>query len=271
MGNKRETYYISTGEKTAMYTLRVQYMGIDGWGHPAIMDDYICNLSTDADKALSKATAYVEQNAEGQGVKFTGFSLDEIKRRAAGVAKAEQEAADAARWEEEENRRVAREAAGLQLVTQGKFPFGKYREELFEVAPKSYVKYIAENFVAEEGDKVVEMLLVELKRLYPEAFVEMPKPNGKHVDAWAEKEKVEFKATVIAAFGYEGYYGWVDVTKFVKDSGELIVHSGTRNFDIEEGDIVVMKGTVKAFDEYDDENQTLIIRPKLLERNSSAA
>lgn len=54
-----QTYYISSGAKNAMYTLRVHRSGS---ANPNIwcmdIDFYICNLSTDQDKAEAKALEY---------------------------------------------------------------------------------------------------------------------------------------------------------------------------------------------------------------------
>lgn len=50
------TYFISSGRKNAMYTLRVERRG---GGYTS--DNYICNLSTDPEKAEAKAREYFDR------------------------------------------------------------------------------------------------------------------------------------------------------------------------------------------------------------------
>lgn len=50
------TYFISSGRKNAMYTLRVERRG---GGYTS--DNYICNLSTDPEKAEAKASEYFDR------------------------------------------------------------------------------------------------------------------------------------------------------------------------------------------------------------------
>ena len=250
------THYISTGELTRMYTLRVRYMdtaSIEGESYNFERDEYIRNLSIDSQRAKAAAEEHLS-NMYGENNYTLSLeelpSLEEIRRG------------------ENDARRIAREAREAELdiirnqeleikldkIAGGVWPFGIYRDEPFENARNSYILYWIN---LDETDTVTDLLAQVLRKKFPQ-LSNMPEPNGAYYGE--EKSREEFTATCIARFSFEGYYGWVDVIKFVKDSGELLMYMGSGNVECDLADTVTFTATVKSHEEYDGEAQTKIQR-----------
>ena len=284
---ENEYYYISSGAKNMMHTLRCVYTDskyVEGESVDFERDYYVCNLSTDFDVAIEKAKMYAgDKFREG-----ASFSLEEIYRRTQEeMALAAAEAAKNAairEAEEEENNRVFRRDAYTKIA-DGDFPFGMYRNYSFETAPESYIKFMG-TVEVEEGKSgfVMKFLQKVLKKKFPDLFLPMPEANGEYYGT--PKKREDMVATVVASFGFESFYGYTNVVKFVKDSGELLVYMGTTmpGFEVQKttvylegtadeyeyttnefegvkiGKTYQFKATVKEHSEYKGEKQTKIQR-----------
>jgi hypothetical protein len=253
-----ETYYISTGALTAMYTLRAQWYEnavIEGENVSIERDNYIRNLSTDGDTAALKA------NAMGYAVTAPLFDLNEIKRRRSDhIARLVKEREDA-----DEIERVAKEQRLVDLIKDGRFPFGKFGDKKFEAADRGYIMYWLK--VTPE-DSVSRSLVSALRAVYPE-YVKLL--DLKANDNYFGTEKTRYKnlaGTVVADFGYNGFYGWVSIVKIILDTGEMVVYQGTGNLALPngdsfaEGDVLIFDCTVKSHEVYDGEIQTKVQRLK---------
>lgn len=250
------TYYISTGELTRMYTLRVRYMDTavcEGESYKFERDEYIKNLSIDSQKAKDSAKAWLDAvRGEGKYTLSTSElpSLEEIRRGeddARRIAREEREA-------ELERQYQDRLHAQVQTIHHGHWPFGVWQGEEFNRAPNSYILFWIN---LEEPEGTATVLQEVLKKRFP-ALADMPKPNGEYYGTEGTRE--EFTATCIAIYGFEGYYGWTNIIKFVKDSGELLVYMGSGNVDVDLADTVTFTAGIKAHEEYDGEKQTKIQR-----------
>lgn len=133
---KNERYYISSGAKTKMYTLRVKYdenvyvkneMGTACVGVKT-RDYHVRNLSTDAAKAEAKAFEHT-----GQHLKVS-FSLDEI------------------------NRRTAEEMAAIDhsVIRFGKYD-GMKVEEVYEIDPE-YLMWVADSYTSKKNEKTIDII-----------------------------------------------------------------------------------------------------------------
>ena len=253
--NTTNFYYIGTGEKTMMYTLRYRWtetvVGIDG-PMEFIRDAYIRNLSIDPEKAVEKARLFI-----GRATLKTDDipSLEDIRRR-------ESEEIQLAREAQEdlyEEQRASREAQKIEDILSGIWPFGKFHGQTFDSADKGYIRFWLEHEFEDE-DSVVTNLKTALAKKFPE-IQPLPKANGEYYGT--EKKREEFTATLISESSYYGYYGQSYILRFVKDSGELLVFMGVNGYGhVEIGDTVTFKATVKCHEEYQGEKQTKIQRLK---------
>lgn len=74
------------------------------------------------------------------------------------------------------------------------------------------------------------------------------------------KQRFEFDAEVIGVYGTEGYYGHTDIVKFKDTDGNLFTWFASGYQDLEHGDRMTIKGTVKTHDTYKGVKQTVLSR-----------
>lgn len=246
------SYYISSGAKTMMYTLRQRYTEERSTAEGVMTverDEYSVNLSTDYNKAVAKARGMV-----GDKLCLTGeFSLEAIRRR----EQAEIEARELCVAEDAERERLGRIEAGLQKVEDGLWPFGQFYNKEFKEADSGYIQYFG-NIKIEEADPVPELLKKMLRKIFPELFLPIPTANGKHYGKEGSREA--FVATVVERFTFETFYGCSTILKMVKDSGELLLYMGGAAPEGDKGQTFSFNATIKEHGEYEKEKQTKIQR-----------
>ncbi len=76
------------------------------------------------------------------------------------------------------------------------------------------------------------------------------------------KQRIEFEAEVIGVYGTEGFYGHTDIVKFRDMDGNLFTWFASGYQDLEHGDRMSIKGTIKGHDTYRDVKQTVLTRCK---------
>jgi hypothetical protein len=259
MNESKDTYYLGTGEKTMMYTLRVQwYETVVYEGEKVVLerDSYIQNLSIDYDKAREKA-----QNM-GYVVNTPMFDLEEIRRNEdvkRTLYRSECEAYD-------EYDRIAKEASLIEYIKLGKFPFGKFRAQSFEDADTSYLMYWLQS---NPEDSVTRSLVSMLQVKFPKLVELMNmKPNGEYYGSPKTRYQT-LKGIVTTRFKFIGFYGWVTVMKVILETGELVVYKGSGDVVLPSGDYpqlgntITFAGTVKEHTVYEKVNQTMVQRLKL--------
>ena len=268
---KELTYYISSGELTAMYTLCL------GYGHDP-KGDHIVNLSTDSQKAVRKAMEYVEKANDIYPLEtsYADVSLNEIVRR-------EQEQIEADNLKRKEENIANWIVASKELISQGINPFAKIYagghvvdHNLLENMSQESINYWAN--------------LTEYKSEIHEAVSKWCKPNAIYIPANANKhfgsvgEKVTVKAMIIDQNWYENPYGYgndyIRKVKYVTENGERLVTKGSDTTKFNEAILqetddqlhmwVELEATVKSHNEFTPEdgdktwNTTSLIRPKLI-------
>lgn len=80
---------------------------------------------------------------------------------------------------------------------------------------------------------------------------------------FSDGERVKISARCTARFGFESYYGWTTIQKFVDSDFREFIYMGSSPCDINEGDEVELSATIKH-DSYNDQPQTKLLRIKLL-------
>lgn len=262
-------YYISSGEKNAMHTLRHAYSETIRTSEGAMQvdrDHYCVNLSTDWEKAVEKAKAFA-----GDALSISkSFTLNDIKRRTEeelAEARRQEEIAQA-EWEEKVNQR---RSAQIDLISEGIWPFGKFGGEKIAEAPNSYIRFMGEMELDDTPENTVMAFLKKyLHDVFPEIF-NLPTPNGEYFGE--PKLRTQFVATVVAKFSFDSEWGTTTVLKMVKDSGELVVYMGGscpheivynecgQDYAFPEvGNTYAFKATVKGHEEFRDEKQTKVQR-----------
>ncbi len=76
------------------------------------------------------------------------------------------------------------------------------------------------------------------------------------------KERLEFEAEVTGVYGTEGFYGHTDIVKFKDADRNLFTWFASDYTDLERGDRISIKGTIKKHDEFRDIKQTVLTRCK---------
>jgi hypothetical protein len=263
-------YYISSGEQTKMYTLRHQFeetvwfKGEGGEATSAVVmrDYYLRNLSTDSKKAVEVAKSL------GFNVAEPKFTLDEIRRR----TELEMEATRQAALEREEAFLITQKMKldhEIQLVSEGKFPFGGKKgvdiSVIYSEKGNGWVEYWMKQGRQSEG--TIQALGAYLEANYKDIakLTFMNKDgNGKYFGEPKEKMK-DVEALHVESYGFDSRFGYTHVEKFITQTGELLVYMGSSVVDSNKGDNVKMNFTVKEHAEYDGVNQTKIIRLKFID------
>lgn len=277
MNNLSDYVYMSYGNKMNFYTLRRRYsfetyITVDFKPVKVIRENdyHIKNLSTDYVEGLEKLTKYANDNGyQFKSPEKLPKTLDEIRRRSEEELEAERKRLREARAEAEYEAEMAfnsRHEGYMNLIDAGYMPFGKYKSRKMEALDDDYVLYFLRLEIDETArpQEIETMILLrnKLKEIFPH-LANLPTPNGKHF--MNEKDKFEANVTLVGAFGFEGYYGFTWVLKFVTDTGECLVYKGSKAYpDIKLGKPVTIKGTVKEHTHYKGENQTSIIRFKVI-------
>jgi hypothetical protein len=179
-----------------MYTLRI--VRPNEIGRKGMVDEYYCNLSTDWNKAVSKAAWWCDMNA--MPLKGEKFALDEIERSRSE----EKDAAERAKMEKEESERREREEAMIleyegyvsgAVLVAGKYA-GEPIEHVWKIDP-GYVAFAANNVSNEFGLKW--KACTDICRNFYEniEFADMSDVSG----------DIEFYAVPTAVRSFMGSYG----------------------------------------------------------------
>jgi hypothetical protein len=78
------------------------------------------------------------------------------------------------------------------------------------------------------------------------------------------KERIEFEAEVTGVYGTEGFYGHTDIVKFKDVDGNQFTWFASDYTNLERGDRMTIKGTVKKHETYRDIKQTILTRCKYI-------
>ena len=213
---KELTYYISSGELTAMYTLCL------GYGHDS-KGDYIVNLSTDPKKAVSKAMKYVKKANDiyPLNISYADESLNDIIRR-----NQDQVEADNLRRKEENLANWI--VTSKELISQGKNPFDKIW---------SYGHVVGHYFLDDMSQESINYWanLTEYKSEIHEAISNICKPQAIYIPKNANKhfgsvgDKVTVKAFVLSQDHYKNNFGYDNYSvkiKYITENGERLVTNG---------------------------------------------
>jgi len=241
--NVNKFYYISSGAKNAMRTLRsvVNIPGVH------FKDEYVVNLARDHDKAVLKARSIIGTVAI---LYADGFDLNDW-----GVN------VDVNPWMTKQ----------LNQIDNGRMPFGKHVGSDITSLPESYVKY----WIKMDADNVVGQRLVQV-------FTDLANERD-YFSKWEAEELVRVanlqKLAYVGEIGkrqvltmtcnkvleFSGYYGTTFINLCTDPDGNKIVYKGSGRW--AEGSEYEVKATVKKHETYKDEPQTHVNRPAVIKVN----
>lgn len=142
-----QTYYISTGRKNAMYTLRCRRDAVGQSASAAVYmpDFYVANLAATEEKAIEKAQAFVDAFRERIGenenlkIQFVPYAEREAYKRRGKLSV----------WDTQK----------IETIESGVIPFGKYAERRFDEVPDSYILYWIDQSKNEIDSPVIGALI----------------------------------------------------------------------------------------------------------------
>jgi hypothetical protein len=258
-----QTYYISTGRKAAMYTLRFCRDNTLVPMHPMAQTDfYICNLAATPELAEEKAQAYFDavsqRIAQTDGFKlvFVGYADFHINQRRGKLS--------------------ARDTRAVLQIEAGVFPFGKHAQQALVDAPASYVLYWADMGAKPENadNPVIQALSaacmgVALEKGYIAARQQKRDQQAaidalsSHVGAIGQRR--EFTGTLYACYAVKAYptddCPLYHVNK-LRMGDDIITYIGKPLGDA--GAVLTLRATIKAHGEYKGVKSTQVNRPVIV-------
>lgn len=98
--------------------------------------------------------------------------------------------------------------------------------------------------------------------------IEQARPQSTSEWIGEEKEKLnQYPVTLVSVHGFEGYYGFSQVVKFVDVQGNILTWFTAVDINFDLGDELLLSGTIKQHSEYKGEKSTVLTRCKLKSRD----
>lgn len=254
-----QTFYISTGAKNAMHTLRMR-RDAPNLNPRFAPDHYIRNLAVDLETAQAKASEYFEAWKDRVGGDRADFHLvlelepdtEIFKRR---------------------GRLSAADSYAIMDIEAGVLPFGKHKGTKIDAAPDSYILFFADKLKAsEELNAVMSALAAACMGVAFEKGL-----IAKRDAARAERAAIDAKSDFIGTIGERRDFTGEVVTRFFKAPyaqepeigyfvtkirvGDDLVSYIGNSLECAKGDVITFKATIKKHDEYQGVKTTQVNRP----------
>lgn len=256
----RSFYYIRSGEKNMMYTLR-HYL-VEG-DHK--LDSYIRNLSTDKNKAMALAKSIAD--VEGEPLLDVALTkLFDIERRSPEEierANQQREAKKEADCQEiERNKQHHRELADQAFPV---FPFGKHQgktcEAVLDVDPE-YVSWVCSQEFADPYS-AQQFFLIKAKEFFQSKLADLN--TSQHQKEIGDKVDIEVVCT--KATGFSSDFGWTStwINRYLcmdNDRNVYLIDYSGDTWNMQEQQKYQITGKVKGHDEYRGVKQTILTRVK---------
>lgn len=247
-------YYISSGKLDAMYTLRVETRSPQ-----FCSDNYICNLSTDSEKAEAKAREYFDRVNDriapnsGMSMVFNGYADFELNSR--------------------RGRLSVRQTDQIEKVENGYMPFGKYANQSIDKLDASYVLWWADK-TGVDNDPVAAAVVAVCQGIALEKgyIATRQKINEERAEKASRSQfigevgkRVDLEGEVVFSKALDpiqvAYNAWAERYIVQITCGDDVVMYFGSNPLANRGDKVKVRATIKAHNERDGVKQTIIQRP----------
>lgn len=255
-----QTYYVSTGAKNAMYTLRCRRDVVGSPDLGAFMPDYyLCNLAAEEERAVVKAREYVDAmrgrmgEREGFSITFIGCPDSETFKRRGKLS--------------------VRDTHNIEQIEAGMFPFGKHAGKRISDAPDSYVLFFADKSSG-ENDVVMGALAAACMGIALEKGLvakrelvraERAEQDAKSAFIGTIGDRREFVGELFMAFERRNECGPSTWINKIRVGDDIVTYIGSKALG-EAGTRVEFKATVKRHDEYKGVRTTVVSRPAALAR-----
>jgi hypothetical protein len=258
--------FVGIGETQAFFTLRETYL------HTYFIGERRCtevrsfhhqNLAQDPDEAFAKA----EELAEKLGLPLTSTResmVEEMRdiKRADAAEKERRAQAYKIQQEQWELQRLEREYALQKLIDEGKFPYGKWIQQEFLCAGRSYLNWLVKSIDKFDEGSLLRRTALRVQELH--ADIIYPDPSQELIGQ--EKQRLEMDVLVTRVWRHEGYYGVTYITTMIEKETKACVVSMSGAFNPEEGANLRIKATVKCHDDYKGQMQTRIQRVSVINK-----
>ena len=256
----RSFYYIRSGEKNMMYTLR-HYL-VEG---DRKLDSYIKNLSTDKSKAMALAKSIAD--VEGEPLLDVALTkLFDIERRSPEEIERERREREAKK--EADNTELERNRQHNKELAENAFPtffFGKHQGKTCEMVLELDPEYTSWVCSCEFSDpySTQQFFLIKAKEYFDAKLADLK--QSEHQGAIGDKIDIEITCT--KATGFSSDFGWTStwINRYLcMDDNRnvyLIDYSGD-TWNMQEQQKYRITGKVKGHDEYRGVKQTILTRVK---------
>lgn len=258
-----QTFYISTGAKNAMHTLRMRRDAIGLAAARFAPDHYVRNLAVSVEDAQAKAREYFDAWVQRIGGNRPDFivCLDDEPEYDITLRR---------------GKLSARDTRNIEAIEAGVFPFGKHAGKMIADAPDSYVLFFADKLnSADELDAVMTALGAACMGVALEkgliAKRDAARAERREIDEQSNfigtvGERREFTGEIVSAFfrKYDPSYDegfWINKIRIGTD---LICYVGGKALG-EVGATITFKATIKKHDEFKGIKSTQVNRPKLVD------
>ena len=254
MSKSTITYYISTGAKNAMYTLRMS-RELVGEGMYNCVDFYVCTLAAHLDRAVAKAEAYFEALKD----RVQDIELCTDPEYVATVRR---------------GKLSVKDTKQIEMIEEGFFPFGKMAGQRIDSAPDSYLLYFADMAKKTPEGAVICALIAACTGVALErgaiAKREAKREEQRTIDLQSEfvgeiGKRQEFEGTPVLSlqnpqpFDNFGAY-WINK---IRCGNDLVTYIGSKSLG-QVGTQIKMKATVKKHSIYSGVKSTEVSRPAII-------
>jgi hypothetical protein len=252
----QQTYYIGTGAKNAMYTLRCRrdVLGQSTHMFEFMPDFYVCTLAAEESRAAEKAQTYVDAMRDRIG------ESDDFKILFDSVP------------DREAYKRIGKlsvqDTHAVHMIESGVLPFGKHKGLRIEDAPDSYVLFFADKAKEKQDSYVLDVLASACMGSALERGLIAKRAKAREERAAVDclsnfigtiGERREFTGEVVTAFrkGEDGCAYWINK---VRCGNNIVTYIGGKALG-ELGATITFRGTIQKHDEYQGIKSTRINRP----------
>jgi len=245
------TFYISTGAKNALYTLRINRL-VGTHEYPIAIDDYVKTLGKNLDECVEKAREHVESVRERFDGKNAEVYFD---------PNPDQEIFD------RRGKLSVKETQWILKIEEGVFPFGKHQGTKIEDAPDGYILFFADKLGNEKkavmGALASACLGVALdrgliaKREAKREEIRQEQAKSEWIGEVGERR--EFEGQVYQVFYNKDYDFYITKIKVGED---IITYIGKKI--AEKDEAIKIKATIKRHDLYKEIKTTVVNRPKIM-------
>lgn len=257
-----QTYYIQTGKKNAMYTLRCHRDNDQFQGSVLFDPDfYLCNLAADEETASYKATLYVNVMRERMpDRKDFRIFFD----------------ADAGGKYQRRGKLSVSDTRALERIEAGFVPFGKHAGKAIADLDMGYLLWLSDKAGTFEGVPMNAMGMnaqgIALERGYI-AIREAKREERANEDALSGHlgtigERREFEGEIVTSFAkryddqaHSEIAYWINK---VRCGTDLVTWIGGKSIGAM-GSVVKFKATIVGHDDYKGVKSTKVNRPKVIE------